>query len=29
MATRRAVITGIGVISPIGLDLDSYWQSLV
>ena len=31
MATqpRRAVITGIGIISPIGLDSDSYWKSLV
>lgn len=31
MATqpRRAVITGIGVISPIGMDLAAYWQSLV
>src|SRR5947209_4053916 len=26
---RRTVITGIGVISPIGMDLASYWQSLV
>lgn len=31
MATqpRRAVITGIGVFSPIGMDASSYWQSLV
>jgi 3-oxoacyl-[acyl-carrier-protein] synthase II len=31
MATqsRRAVITGIGVLSPIGMDTDAYWQSLV
>ncbi len=26
---RRAVITGIGVISPIGMDLATYWQSLL
>ena len=25
---RRAVITGIGVISPIGMDVSSYWRSL-
>ncbi len=27
-STRRAVITGLGVISPIGLDAASFWQSL-
>ena len=27
--SRRVVITGIGVLCPIGLDLASYWQSLV
>ncbi|HEV3204103.1 MAG TPA: beta-ketoacyl-[acyl-carrier-protein] synthase family protein [Gemmataceae bacterium] len=27
-STRRAVLTGIGVISPIGLDVPSYWDSL-
>ncbi len=26
---RRAVITGIGIISPIGLDAASYWRSLL
>jgi 3-oxoacyl-[acyl-carrier-protein] synthase II len=26
--TRRAVITGIGVISPIGLDKTQFWESL-
>jgi len=26
--SRRAVITGIGIISPIGLDAASYWHSL-
>jgi 3-oxoacyl-[acyl-carrier-protein] synthase II len=26
---RRVVLTGIGVISPIGIDAASYWQSLV
>src|SRR5262245_39306219 len=25
---RRAVITGIGVITPLGLDADSFWQAL-
>ena len=25
---KRVVVTGIGVISPVGLDLDSMWQSL-
>ncbi len=27
--TRRAAITGIGVISPIGCSTDDFWQSLV
>jgi 3-oxoacyl-[acyl-carrier-protein] synthase II len=26
--SRRAVITGIGVLSPIGIDADSFWTSL-
>ena len=26
--SRRVVITGIGIISPIGLDVASYWRSL-
>jgi 3-oxoacyl-[acyl-carrier-protein] synthase II len=26
---RRAVITGLGVVSPIGCTLEAYWQSLV
>jgi 3-oxoacyl-[acyl-carrier-protein] synthase II len=26
---RRVVITGMGVISPVGLDVDTFWQSLV
>src|SRR5687767_8679557 len=26
--TRRAVITGVGVLSPIGLDVASFWESL-
>jgi 3-oxoacyl-[acyl-carrier-protein] synthase II len=26
--SRRAVITGIGIVSPIGLDAASYWRSL-
>ena len=25
---RRVVITGIGVVSPIGLDVDDFWESL-
>lgn len=28
MASRRAVITGIGVLSPIGLTPDTFWQAL-
>src|SRR5262245_9878943 len=28
VSSRRAVITGIGVLSPIGLDLPTYWDSL-
>src|SRR5207253_9832437 len=30
MATspRRAVITGLGIVSPIGLDKAAYWQAL-
>src|SRR5690554_1597772 len=27
-AKRRAVITGIGVIAPNGLDLDTFWSSV-
>ncbi len=27
-STRRAVITGLGVLSPIGLDAATFWQSL-
>jgi 3-oxoacyl-[acyl-carrier-protein] synthase II len=26
--SRRVVITGLGVVSPIGLDVKSYWESL-
>ncbi len=26
---RRVVITGLGVVSPIGQDVDSFWQALV
>jgi len=31
MATqqRRAVITGLGIFSPIGMDADSFWKSIV
>ncbi|MBY0526301.1 MAG: beta-ketoacyl-[acyl-carrier-protein] synthase family protein [Gemmataceae bacterium] len=28
-SSRRAVITGIGVLTPIGLDVNSFWQSLI
>jgi 3-oxoacyl-[acyl-carrier-protein] synthase II len=28
-SSRRVVVTGMGVISPIGLDIPSFWQSLV
>ena len=27
-SSRRAVITGVGVLSPIGLDADAFWRSL-
>ena len=29
MSDRRVVITGIGVLSPIGINLDSFWESLI
>ena len=29
MGRRRVVITGMGIISPIGLSLDEYWDSLI
>ena len=25
---RRVVVTGMGAITPIGLDVDSFWQSV-
>ena len=25
----RVVITGMGIISPVGNDLETYWQSLI
>lgn len=28
-SSRRAVLTGIGVLSPIGQDPDAFWQSLI
>ena len=28
MSNKRAVITGIGIISPIGIGKDAYWQAL-
>ena len=27
-SSRRAVITGIGVVTPVGLDAGSFWRSL-
>ena len=27
--TKRVVITGIGVISPVGIGIDTYWDSLI
>ena len=29
MNNRRVVITGMGILSPIGLTLDDYWKSLI
>jgi 3-oxoacyl-[acyl-carrier-protein] synthase II len=29
MGNRRVVVTGVGVISPLGLDVDQTWQALV
>jgi 3-oxoacyl-[acyl-carrier-protein] synthase II len=29
MSERRVVITGLGVVSPLGCDLNSFWQSLL
>ena len=29
MSERRVVITGIGVISPVGSDLDTFWNNLI
>ena len=28
MSKRRVVITGLGVVSPSGNDLDSFWKAL-
>ena len=28
-AERRVVITGLGIVSPIGIGPDAYWSSLV
>jgi 3-oxoacyl-[acyl-carrier-protein] synthase II len=28
-SSRRAVLTGIGIVSSLGLDADSYWESLL
>ena len=29
MSERRVVITGMGVLSPVGNDMDTFWTSLV
>jgi 3-oxoacyl-[acyl-carrier-protein] synthase II len=29
MSERRVVVTGIGVISPVGNDLQTFWKSLI
>ena len=29
MSNRRVVVTGIGVVSPIGSDLKSFWENVV
>src|ERR1700693_6599649 len=29
MSNRRVVVSGIGVVSPIGSDLKSFWENLV
>lgn len=29
MSERRVVVTGIGVLTPLGLDLDTYWNNII
>ena len=29
MSERRVVITGMGVVTPVGNDLQTFWQSLL
>ncbi|MBU1692403.1 MAG: hypothetical protein KKC51_00400, partial [Verrucomicrobia bacterium] len=29
MAARRVVVTGMGVVSPLGCDLQRFWERLV
>jgi 3-oxoacyl-(acyl-carrier-protein) synthase len=29
MTSRRVVVTGMGALTPIGNDLDSYWNGLL
>jgi 3-oxoacyl-[acyl-carrier-protein] synthase II len=29
MSNRRVVVTGLGIVSPIGIDLKSFWENLV
>ena len=28
MAKRRVVVTGMGAVTPIGLSVDEFWQSI-
>ena len=29
MSNRRVVVTGLGIVSPIGIDVKSFWENLV
>ena len=29
MSSRRVVVTGMGALTPIGNNLDSYWNGLI
>ena len=29
MSSRRVVVTGMGALTPIGNNLDSYWKGLI
>ena len=28
-ASRRVVVTGLGVVSPVGIGKDTFWQNLI